>query len=173
MKILFLSIICFLLCPTIFGQTEANKVNTNNVNTDDVQVAELYLARDNGSGKAGEITESFFTNDIPIYCVVQLDSMKSVTVKMNFVAVKVQGVKPETKVITVSYKTNGKQSQVNFTGTPDKVWTAGFYRIDIFVDDKPAKNLEFEIKKTTQQAEKAKQPTSKSKTANIRKFRKN
>lgn len=167
MKILFLSIICFLLCPTIFGQTEANKVNT-----DDVQVAELYLARDNGSGKAGEITDSFFTNDIPIYCVVQLDSMKPVTVKMNFVAVKVQGVKPETKVITVSYKTNGKQSQVNFTGTPDKVWTAGFYRIDIFIDDKPDKNLEFEIKKTTQQVGKEKQPTSKSKTAAVKKFRK-
>lgn len=139
----------------------------------EVQVAELYLARDNGNGEAGDIAESFFTNDIPIYCVVQLDSMKPATVKMTFVAVKVQGVKPETKVITTSYKTNGKQSRVNFTGTPDKVWTAGFYRIDIFVDEKLAKNLEFEIKKTPQQVEKEKQPAPKSKTTNIRKFRKN
>jgi hypothetical protein len=154
-KFKFLLLICLLLILNIFAQID-----------DDVRVESLYLARDDGKGKAGETTQNFFTNDIPIHCVVQLDSMKSVTVKMIFVAVKVIGVKPETKVITTKYKTNGEQSQVNFTGKPDKIWIAGNYRIDIFIDGKQAKSIEFEIQKKPQQIEKTK-------TVGVKKFRKN
>ena len=58
---------------------------------------EIYLAKDNGEGKAGEAETSFLTTDIPIFCVVQLDSLKPATVKMNFIAVKVAGVKARNK----------------------------------------------------------------------------
>lgn len=110
-------------------------------------VEEIYLSKDN-AGKAGETVESFSTGDVPIHCVVRLDSTKSVIVKMNFVAEKVPGVKPETKVITVSYKTDGTQNQVNFTGKPDGFWTAGDYRIDIYIDEAAAASKRFAIKKT-------------------------
>ena len=109
-------------------------------------IEELYLARDNGEGKAGDQVSDFRTNDIPIYCVVLLETNQKVTVKMNFVAVSVAGVKPETKVVTASYTTRENQNRVNFTGTPDGKWTPGKYRVDIFLDGKPAKNIEFEIK---------------------------
>lgn len=112
-----------------------------------VGIEEIYLAKDDGSGKAGDVAESFTTTDIPIYCVVQLDSMNPTTVKMNFVAVEVPGVKPETKVVSVSYKTNGAQNRVSFTGKPDGVWVAGNYRIDVFLDDKLAQSKNFEITK--------------------------
>ena len=162
MKIKILFLICFLCCANLFGQTDG-----------EVRVEELYLARDDGQGKAGEISQNFFTNDIPIHCIVQLDSIKPVTVKMIFVAVKVLGVKPETKVITTKYTTNGQQSQVSFTGKPDKIWVAGNYRIDIFIDEKAAKSLEFEIQKNIKQIEKEKQPSPKSKITSVRKLRKN
>ena len=90
---------------------------------------------------------SFETTDIPIHCAVQLDSIKAVTVKMNFVAVKVAGVRPETRVVTISYKTNGKQDRVNFAGSPADFWTAGDYRIDIFIDGKIGGSKSFEIRK--------------------------
>ena len=154
MKIKFLLLICLLSSLNLFAQR------------DDVRVENLYLARDDGKGKAGEATQIFFTGDIPIHCVVRLDSMKSVTVKMIFVAVKVNGVKPETKVIVSKYKTNGEQSQVSFTGKPDKIWIPGTYRIDIFIEEKPAGSIEFEIQKKPQQIEKVK-------TIGVRKFRKN
>lgn len=112
-------------------------------------VEEVYLARDNGEGKAGEQVSEFRTNDVPIYCVVLLDAASKVTVKMNFVAVNVAGVKPETKVVTASYTTKDGQNRVNFTGTPEGKWTPGRYRVDLFLDGKPAKNLEFEIKSTS------------------------
>ena len=113
-----------------------------------VAVEEIYLAKDDGKGKAGDVAESFQTNDIPIHCIVQLDSMNPATVKMNFVAVAVKGVKAETKVVTVSYKTNGKQNRVSFTGKPEGVWTAGNYRIDVFLDGKLAQSKTFEIKES-------------------------
>ncbi len=109
-------------------------------------IEEIYLARDNGEGKAGEQVTEFRTTDVPIYCVVLLDSQAKAVVKMNFVAVKVAGVRPETKVVTASYITKDGQNRVNFTGRPDGKWTPGTYRVDLFIDGKIATNVEFEIK---------------------------
>ena len=109
-------------------------------------VEEVYLARDDGNGKAGDEVTSFATTDVPIYCVVLLDANAKVTVKMNFVAVNVAGVRAETKVVTASYTTKEGQNRVNFTGRPEGKWTPGKYRVDLFLDGKPASKLEFEIK---------------------------
>jgi hypothetical protein len=111
-------------------------------------IEEAYLARDDGSGKAGEQVTEFGTGDIPIHCVVVLDTAAKVTVKMNFVAVAVAGVKADTKVVTASYTTTERQNRVNFTGHPDGKWTPGRYRVDLFLDGKPQKQLEFSIKGT-------------------------
>lgn len=161
-KLKILLLICLLFSINLYAQIN-----------DDVRVEELYLARDNGSGKVGETTQSFFTNDIPIHCIVELDSIKPVTVKMVFVAVKVNGVKPETKVITSKYTTNGEQTQVNFTGKPDKVWIAGNYRIDIFIDEKQAKSIEFEIQKKIQPIQRNGLTSPKLKSVSAGKFKKN
>lgn len=155
-------LICLFCCADIYAQGDPN-----------VHVEDIYLARDNGKGKIGETAEGFFTNDIPIHCVVQLDSLKPVTVTMVFIAVNVSGVKGETKVITTKYKTNGEQNQVYFTGRPDKVWVAGEYRIDIFIDGRPDKSVEFEIRKTSEQTPDTKSPPARPKPRSIKKFKKN
>jgi hypothetical protein len=113
------------------------------------KVEEVYLARDNGNGKAGEQADEFRTTDVPIYCVVLLETTSKVTIKMNFVAVRVTGVKPETKVVSASYTTKENQNRVNFTGTPDGTWTPGRYRVDLFIDGKAARSIEFDIKAST------------------------
>jgi hypothetical protein len=156
LKIIFLFFLCALFSFNIFGQPE-----TDETGAAQVSVESISLARDDGNGKAGELTTNFTTTDIPIYCVIKLSSTKSVTVKMNLIAVKVAGVKPETKVITVSYKTNGKQNIVNFTGSPEDVWTAGAYRIDIFVDDKAGGSQTFEIQNASKKVPAEKQIQSK------------
>lgn len=139
LKNIILLLSCFLFSVNVFGQAEATEINQAS------GVEEISLARDDGNGKAGETATKFVTTDIPIHCSVQLISAKPVTVKMTFVAVKVAGVKPETKVVTVSYKTNGKQDRVNFTGSPEGAWSAGNYRIDIFIDDRSGGSRAFEI----------------------------
>ena len=137
MKFLYTILFCFILCVGAFAQGDAAPAPG---------VEELYLAKDDGKGKAGEQVSEFSTGDIPIYCVVMLDSATKVTVKMNFVAVSVSGVKPDTKVVTASYTMKEGQNRVNFTGTPEGKWTPGKYRVDIFIDGKIARDLAFEIK---------------------------
>jgi hypothetical protein len=110
-------------------------------------IEEVYLARDDGYGKAGEQVTEFRTTDVPIYCVILLDSDLRTVVKMNFVAVAVAGVKPETKVVSASYTTAAGQNRVNFTGRPDGRWTPGRYRVDLFLNGKITRHVEFEIKR--------------------------
>ena len=174
MKIILVSALCLLLAFAAFAQTDEKTP------PETVAVEQMFLAKDNGEGKAGDEAESFLTTDIPIYCVIQLNSTKPATVKMNFVAVSVEGVKAETHVISVSYKTNGKQNRVSFTGKPEKLWTAGNYRIDIFIDDKLATGKSFEIKKATIEAQKTVvkpqsfvSPKPKPKPKTVRQARKN
>ena len=149
MKIILVSALCLLLAFSAVAQEVKNTPQTETV-----AVEQMFLAKDNGEGKAGDEAESFLTTDIPIYCVIQLNSTTPATVKMHFVAVNVQGVKAETRVISVSYKTNGKQNRVSFTGKPEKIWAAGDYRIDIFIDDKLALGRSFEIKTSPIEAQK-------------------
>ncbi len=150
-----MKIILILSCVLLFGlNIFAQAVQPQQEIIEEAAVEKILLARDNGSGKAGEETDVFDTKDIPIYCVIRLTSLKPATVKMNLVAVKVAGVKAETKVITVSYKTNGNQNRVTFTGKPDGIWTAGTYRVDIFIDGKTSGSREFEIQKSTLDTEK-------------------
>ena len=111
---------------------------------------EIYLAKDDGTGKAGEEATSFVTTDVPIYCVVQLGSGQPTTVKMNLVAVAVPGVRAETRVVSTSYTTKDNQDRVNFSGRPVGQWVAGRYRVDIFVDNSQVASREFAVQKATQ-----------------------
>ena len=137
MKHLVLILIGLIATAAAFGQSDT---------VTRLKVEEIYLARDDGNGKAGEQVSEFATTDVPIYCIVLLDAPGKVTVKMNFVAVKVTGLKADTKVVTASYVTKDTQNRVNFTGRPEGNWPAGRYRVDIFLDGKAAKALEFDIK---------------------------
>ena len=110
------------------------------------KVEDVYLARDNGEGRAGDVVEEFTTGDGKIFCVVMLTGYDPTPVKMLLVAVKVPGVKPESKVVTAAYTTKQGQDRVYFSGSPDGKWVAGTYRIDIFVADKKERSLSFEIK---------------------------
>ena len=137
MKVLYTILICLFVSAGVYAQGDTPPTPS---------VEELYLAKDDGKGKAGEQVSEFRTSDVPIYCVVLLDTQTKVTVKMNFVAVSVAGVKADTKVVTASYTTKDGQNRVNFSGRPDDKWTPGKYRVDIFLNGKIAKNVEFEIK---------------------------
>lgn len=137
MKIVLAIFCCLLLGFSITAQTETPNA--------EVAVEAVSLARDDGSGKPGEVTGKFLTTDTPIHCFIQLDSIKPATVKLILVAVKAAGLPPETKSIAVSYTTNGNQNQINFNAAPEKAWAAGSYRADIYVNGKLAVSRLFEI----------------------------
>ena len=110
-----------------------------------VNIDNIYVAKDDGTGQAGDAASKFAPTDVPIYCVVMLDSTAPVTVRMNLVAAKVTGVKPDSKVLSVSYTTKDGQNRVNFTGRPAGKWVAGTYRVDIFLNDKFIKDVSFDV----------------------------
>ncbi|MEJ7847419.1 MAG: hypothetical protein WKF92_04930 [Pyrinomonadaceae bacterium] len=109
-------------------------------------VEQLYLAKDDGTGNAGDPALVFLTTDVPIFCVVVLDSNLPVNVKMNLVVVNVPGVRSETKVVSTRYSTKNNEDRVNFSGNPHGLWIAGKYRVDIYIDDKLVKKQDFEIR---------------------------
>ena len=110
-------------------------------------IEDMYLAKDDGSGKAGEAATDFTIADVPIHCVVRLSGASPVTVKMNLVAVTVAGVKAETRVVSTSYTTKDNQDRVNFSGRPERAWIVGKYRADVFINDTLVKKLDFEIRR--------------------------
>lgn len=107
--------------------------------------AEIYLAKDDGTGMPGEPATAFVVTDIPIHLVVQLSTGRPATVKMNLVAADVPGVRPDTRVVSTTYTTKDLQNRVNFTGSPDGKWVAGEYRADIYIDDKLISSITFPI----------------------------
>lgn len=164
MRIILFTAIVLFAAGSLFGQAPESI---------QAGIEEMFLARDNGKGEPGEVVKSFTTKDIPIHCVVQLDSLNPVAVAMNFVAAKVPGVKRETKVFSTSYKTNGQQSRVSFSGKPEKVWVPGLYRIDILIDGLAVQSVEFEILKIAAIPVNDSKSAAKGKTPIGRRFRKN
>ena len=142
-KIALLVFLILLSCVASFGQEAVAKPTP-------VSGVEIYLAKDDGTGKAGDEATSFVTTDVPIYCVVLLESALPTTVMMNLVAVAVPGVKADTKVVSSSYTTKDDQDRVNFTGKPAGQWVAGRYRVDIFVGGVPVISREFAVQKAVQ-----------------------
>lgn len=147
MKLLWLLSLGLLFSFNVFAQSAESGDKPA-----ETAVEEVSLWRDDGSGKAGEETDKFLTTDVPIHCFIQLSSLKPATVKLILVAVKAVGLKPETKSVSVSYTTNGEQNQVIFNASPEKIWAAGSYRADIFVNGKLVKSHNFEIQKSPSQS---------------------
>ncbi len=139
MKISLAVFLCLFFSFNISGQTSEDSENTN------VNVESIALMRDDGRGNPGDETEFFKTTDIPVHFQIQINSFAPVTFKMTLAAADVKSLKAGTKILTVSYKTNGEQNIVNFKGSPKTVWLAGKYRVEIFIDGKAAGNKEFEI----------------------------
>lgn len=143
MKAFLFSSFCLFFNLTAFGQPPVASKDKPSVG-----IESITLMRDDGDGNADEETAIFGQRDVPIHCQINLDSFIPATVKMNLVATNVKGLKAESKIITVSYKTNGAQNIVTFKGSPTDIWLAGKYRVDVFVNDKLSGNKEFEIEKS-------------------------
>lgn len=161
MKIVHLVLLCLFFGCNAFAQTEEPT---------ETGIEQISLWRVGDDGKASEEVEKFLTTDTPLLFRIQLNSLKSATVKMVLVAVNVPGLKPETKSVTISYTTNGKQNIVNFKAMPENIWLAGKYRADVFINGKPAGNKEFQIEKPPDQV-KPVQPKTSSKP--VKRARKN
>ena len=157
MKLVLTIFLCLFSGLNAFPQFDENNAKRT------AGVAEISLARgDGGNDEAVHATDKFRAADVPIFCFIELDSEKSATVKMILIAVKAFGLKPETKIVTVSYTTKENESQVNFTASPSgALWTAGDYRVDVYIDGQFVKSRTFTIEKSPKEIEQQKPPAAK------------
>jgi hypothetical protein len=160
MKLVLTVFLCLFSGLNAFPQSDENNANRA------VGVVEISLARgDGGNDEAVRATDKFRGADVPILCFIELDAEKPATVKMILVAVKAFGLKPETKIIMVSYTTKENENQVNFTASPSgAVWTAGDYRVDVYINGQFVKSRTFIIEKSSQEIEQQKPPAAKPRT---------
>lgn len=169
MKVFLALSVCLFFGLNIFAQTDKIETET------EIAVEEISLARDDGKGNAGEISDSFLTTNVPIHCFVQLNAAKAVSIKMNLVAVKALNLKPESRIVSVNFKTGDRQDSVNFTASPEKIWSPGDYRVDIFLDGKLARSKIFTITKEISETSTAKPalPKTAARPKVVRKSKKN
>jgi len=139
----FIAIVSVFLCLTGNGiSQESDAPPVPSVS----ELAEAFLAKKGIDGQAGEPAANFLVTDIPIFCVVRLASPGVASVRLDFIAANVAGVKPESKVVSLRYVTKDAEDRVNFSSKPHGLWVAGKYRIDIFVGTKKVSAIEFEIR---------------------------
>lgn len=111
----------------------------------DGKITELYLAKDDGKGAEGERAENFELADIPIYCIVKLNAPGGTNVKMILLAATVPGIKSGSKVVTTTYTLKDREDQVTFYGQPTDKWLAGKYKVELYLDNKLERTLDFNI----------------------------
>jgi len=146
MKFILTAILCFCCVIAVSAQTEKSEFRED---TTENKVTKLSLAREDSDGNIEENVEAFSPKDIPIFCYVDLSSAKPTSVQLNFIAVKVKGVRPNSKIISTRYKTKKGENAVTFTGKPKKEWTEGAYRVDILLNGKLAVSKEFLVELET------------------------
>lgn len=139
MKFILTGFLCLFFVSITFAQTK------DLVEIKEQGVEKITLARTDKDGNIEEGIEVFGTKDVPIYCYIDLNSHKPTLVKMEFIAVKAKGLRPDTKIVTVSYKTKNGENSISFNASPAKIWAVGDYRVDVFLDGKIAASKEFKI----------------------------
>lgn len=104
------------------------------------RITDAYLAADRDGNEA---TEAFFPEEA-FYLIVDLaNAPDSTEVQATWVAVDVEGVDPETEIDSAAL-TSG-DGRLTFDLTNDDLWPIGLYRVDVYLNSKLERSLEFEV----------------------------
>lgn len=94
--------------------------------------------------ETGSPTTTVFTADQTFYCVVTLaNAPDDTTLKAVWTAVDVEGEEPNT-AIGEKELTGGGNPYV-FNASVDGSWPIGTYKVDLYLNDKLDRTLEFEV----------------------------
>jgi hypothetical protein len=100
------------------------------------------------SDQKGGASKTTFKTDTPkIYLHANLADVKSGSMlKGDWIAVKTKVAPPNYRIDGTELKVGPLMNQVDFNmSKPNAGWPVGDYRIDLFIDGKPAGNMKFKI----------------------------
>lgn len=120
-----------------------NTNNSNNINANaDAEtpvesgsvIKEIYIAKDDGSGKPGDRTNKFQPGDRTIHCVVTLNEAKAGTdMKFSWWIVDADGTQNQ-KIKDIDYVTKALENTIRGHLSLPQDWPTGKYKVQIYVD---------------------------------------
>ena len=137
MKFLIAALVCLAAVWAAHAQSDGNGSAP--------AVSRTTLAREEPDGTITESPEKFRPTDVPVICYVDLTTDDPVEVRLSIIAVRAVGLRPESKVVTVRYRTKNGENAVTFNVRPEGRWAAGSYRADVFLNGKIADSVSFEV----------------------------
>ncbi|MGI8835353.1 MAG: hypothetical protein ACR2H4_01800 [Pyrinomonadaceae bacterium] len=138
-----LLIFAVLACNLGKNKNTNNSNNTNNTNANaDAEtpvesgsvIKEIYMAKDDGSGKPGDHTTKFEPGDRTIHCVVTLNEAKGGTdLKFSWWIVDADGTQNQ-KIKDIDYVTKALENIIRGHLSLPQDWPTGKYKVQIYVD---------------------------------------
>ena len=126
--------------------------NTNNANTapePEVQsgaaLKEIYMAKDDGTGKPGAHTNTFGAGDHTIHCVATLKEAKAGTeMKFSWWIVDADGDQNK-KIKDIDYTTKPLENVVHGHLSLPTDWPTGKYNVQVYVDGNLDKTVPYSV----------------------------
>jgi len=110
-----------------------------------VSTANIRSAKLSPNESGSPETTLFKQDDFTVYCLVKLANAPDDTVvKAVWTAVEVEGVDPNT-VIDEASVTSG-DADLTFDLTNNRPWPVGKYKVDLSINDKFNRTLEYQVK---------------------------
>lgn len=96
--------------------------------------------------KSGAQETVAFAPDQTFYCIVNLaNAPEDTKLKAVWTAVAVEGVQPNL-LIDQTEAVAGDQNVFTFSLSNDQLWPTGKYKVDLYLNDKLDRTLEFEVR---------------------------
>ncbi|HVF49539.1 MAG TPA: hypothetical protein VNA19_05605 [Pyrinomonadaceae bacterium] len=149
-------LLCAVLACGGLGNKNQQQANTNTgastnaadagqASTGAVRIQNIYMAKDDGSGKYGAKTESFSPSDRKVYCVAELnDSTAGTRIKFVWYIVDAGGAQDE-KIKEIEYTTSALENKVNGHLTLPQDWPKGKYKVEAYINDNLDKTLDYTV----------------------------
>jgi len=110
-----------------------------------ISTANIRSAKLSPNESGSPETTVFKQDDFTIYCLVKLANAPDDTaVKAAWTAVEVEGVDPNTLIDEASV-TSG-DADLTFDLTNNHPWPVGKYKVDLYINDKFNRTLEYQVK---------------------------
>ena len=105
-------------------------------------ISDAYMAKDKDGN---ERTTAFNGGDTFYAIVVVSNAPDDTVVKAVWIAVNAEGEDPNLTIEETSYTTGDAQLYFSLTNQEGLLWPNGQYRVDLYINDKLEKSLEFQV----------------------------
>lgn len=109
-------------------------------NVSTANISEAKLAKD----AEGSQPTTTFAQDEAFYCVVQLANAPDDT-KMKAIWTVIEAEDTDPNLVINETEIDSGDGQIHFDLTNDKLWPAGKYKVDLYLNDKLDRTLEFQV----------------------------